>query len=110
MNQLHGLTFLFLDISQGNKLELCPQKHLYIDFIKALCIISNKIKQRTTQVPTVEKWINTGVMCSNNEIVPSNKKGNTLEIYAVAETVKEDGDTHIYTHNIVGNGIFIRYM
>ena len=108
MNQLHGLTFLFLDISQGNKLELCPQKHLYKDFIKALCIISNKIKQRTTQVPTVEKWINTGVMCSNNEIVPSNKKGNTREIYAVAE--KEDGDTHIYTHNIVGNGIFIRYM
>ena len=110
MNQLHGLTYLFLDISQGNKLELCPQKHLYKDFIKALCIISNKIKKRTTQVPTVEKWINTGVMCSNNEIVPSNKKGNTLEIYEVAETVKEDGDTHIYTHNIVGNGIFIRYM
>lgn len=110
MHQLHGLTFLFLDISQGNKLELCPQKHLYKDFIKALYIISNKIKQRTTQVLTVEKWINTVVMYSNNEIVPSSKKGNTLEIYAVSQTVKEDGDTHTYTHKVVGNGIFIRYM
>ena len=47
-------------------------------------------------------------MYSNNEIVPSNKKGNTLEIYVVAKTVKEAGDTHIYTYNIVWNGIFIR--
>ena len=49
-------------------------------------------------------------MYSNNEIVPSSKKGNTLEIYAVSQTVKEDGDTHTYTHKVVGNGIFIRYM
>ena len=40
-------------------------------------------------------------MYSNNEIVPSNKKGNTLKIYVVAETVKEAGDTYIYTHNIL---------
>ena len=55
MNQLYSLTFLFLDISQGNKLELCPQKHLYKDFINAVYVISNKIKQRTTQVSNCRK-------------------------------------------------------
>lgn len=42
-------------------------------------------------------------MYSNNKIVPNNKKRNTLEIYAVAETVKMETHTYIHIHSVKWN-------